>query len=86
MNAEDVISGTQEDRCLVSVSEHVVQSRDPDDSRLTQLPVRAGAARGNGTKVRAVPGVTKAKVGVVFDPPWDPPKMSEAAKLMLRIT
>lgn len=34
-------------------------------------------------KVRAVPGVTDAKVEVVFDPPWDPSKMSEAAKLEL---
>lgn len=34
-------------------------------------------------KVRAVPGVTDAKVEVVFDPPWDPSKMSEAAKLDL---
>jgi len=37
------------------------------------------------TKVRAVPGVTEAKVEVVFDPPWDPSKMSEAAKLALGI-
>jgi hypothetical protein len=29
--------------------------------------------------------MTEAKVGVVFDPPWDPSKMSEAAKLVLRI-
>lgn len=34
-------------------------------------------------KVKAVPGVTDAKVEVVFDPPWDPSKMSEAAKLEL---
>jgi len=37
------------------------------------------------TKVRAVRGVTEAKVEVVFDPPWDPSKMSEAAKLDLGI-
>jgi len=37
------------------------------------------------TKARAVPGVTEAKVEVVFDPPWDPSKMSEAAKLALGI-
>jgi FeS assembly SUF system protein len=34
-------------------------------------------------KVKAVPGVRDAKVEVVFDPPWDPSKMSEAAKLEL---
>lgn len=34
-------------------------------------------------KARAIPGVTDAKVEVVFDPPWDQSKMSEAAKLEL---
>jgi FeS assembly SUF system protein len=34
-------------------------------------------------KVRAIPGVTDARVEVVFDPPWDPSRMSEAAKLEL---
>jgi len=34
-------------------------------------------------KVRAVPGVTDATVEVVWDPPWDPSRMSEAAKLEL---
>jgi FeS assembly SUF system protein len=35
------------------------------------------------TKTRAVPGVTAAKVEVVWDPPWDPSRMSDAAKLQL---
>lgn len=34
-------------------------------------------------KVRAVPGVTVAKVELVWDPPWCMEKMSEAAKLQL---
>jgi metal-sulfur cluster biosynthetic enzyme len=34
-------------------------------------------------KVKTVPGVTDAKVEVVWDPPWDPSKMSEAVKLQL---
>jgi FeS assembly SUF system protein len=34
-------------------------------------------------KVQAVPGVTAAKVEVVWDPPWSPARMSEAAKLQL---
>jgi len=34
-------------------------------------------------KVREVPGVTGVTVDVVWDPPWDPSKMSEAAKLQL---
>jgi FeS assembly SUF system protein len=36
-------------------------------------------------KVRAVPGVRSAKVEVVWDPPWNPNMMSEAAKLELGI-
>lgn len=34
-------------------------------------------------KVQALPGVTQARVEVVWDPPWDPSKMSEAARLQL---
>jgi FeS assembly SUF system protein len=34
-------------------------------------------------RVRAVPGVTDATVEVTFDPPWDPGRMSEAARLQL---
>ena len=34
-------------------------------------------------KVRAVPGVTDAKVELVWDPPWDKSRMSEAAQLQL---
>ncbi|MCI0460504.1 MAG: DUF59 domain-containing protein [Gemmataceae bacterium] len=36
-------------------------------------------------KVRRVPGVTSAKVDVVWEPPWDKDLMSEAAKLQLGI-
>ncbi|HWP56329.1 MAG TPA: SUF system Fe-S cluster assembly protein [Candidatus Acidoferrales bacterium] len=34
-------------------------------------------------KIRSVPGITAVEVEVVWDPPWDPSKMSEAAKLQL---
>jgi FeS assembly SUF system protein len=34
-------------------------------------------------KAAAVPGVTQAKVEIVWDPPWDKDRMSEAAKLQL---
>jgi len=34
-------------------------------------------------KARSVPGVTDAKVDVVWDPPWTKDRMSEAAKLQL---
>lgn len=36
-------------------------------------------------KVKELPGVTSAKADVVWDPPWDMTKMSEAAKLQLGI-
>lgn len=32
-------------------------------------------------KVQAVPGVTQVDVEIVWDPPWDPSRMSEAARL-----
>jgi FeS assembly SUF system protein len=36
-------------------------------------------------KVKAIPGVADAKVQVVWDPPWDKYRMSEAARLELGI-
>ena len=37
------------------------------------------------SKVKAVPGVKSVRVDVVWDPPWNPGMMSEAAKLELGI-
>jgi FeS assembly SUF system protein len=37
------------------------------------------------SRLRAIPGVTSAKVEVVWEPPWDKDRMSEAAKLQLGI-
>jgi FeS assembly SUF system protein len=34
-------------------------------------------------KVQTIPGVTSARVDLVWEPPWDPSMMSEAAKLQL---
>jgi FeS assembly SUF system protein len=34
-------------------------------------------------KAAAVPGVSEAKVEIVWDPPWDKDRMSDAAKLQL---
>lgn len=36
-------------------------------------------------KVKAIPGVTDVKVDVVWDPPWEMSRMSEAARLQLGI-
>ncbi|HZD39248.1 MAG TPA: SUF system Fe-S cluster assembly protein [Terriglobales bacterium] len=35
------------------------------------------------SKVRAISGVSDVKVDLVWEPPWDPSKMSEAARLQL---
>ena len=46
----------------------------------------AGALPGQvESAVRAVPGVTGAHVELVWEPPWTPQRMSEAAKLQLGI-
>lgn len=37
------------------------------------------------TKVRAIPGVTSAKVDLVWDPPWNPSMMSDIAKIQLNM-
>jgi FeS assembly SUF system protein len=36
-------------------------------------------------KVAGIPGVATARVDLVWDPPWDPGKLSDAAKLQLGI-
>ncbi len=35
--------------------------------------------------VSSVPGVKEAKVDVVWDPPWDPSRMSDEARLVLNM-
>ncbi|MBL7685013.1 MAG: DUF59 domain-containing protein [Deltaproteobacteria bacterium] len=37
------------------------------------------------SKIRDLPEVNDVKVEVVWDPPWTPEKMSEAAKLILNV-
>jgi len=36
-------------------------------------------------RLRAIPGVSEARVEVTWDPPWGPDKMTEAAKLQLNM-
>ena len=36
-------------------------------------------------KIKSVAGVTEAKVEVIWEPPWTPEKMSEAARLQLNM-
>ena len=49
----------------------------PNSPSAVELPGQVEA------KVRSVPGVMDARVEVVFDPPWEPSRMSEAARLQL---
>jgi FeS assembly SUF system protein len=49
----------------------------PNCPAAQELPAQVEAA------VAGVPGVTSAKVDVVFDPPWESCMMSEAARLQL---
>ena len=35
------------------------------------------------SKVRAIPGVSAVTIDIVWEPPWDPSKMSEGARLQL---
>jgi len=44
-----------------------------------ELPGQAGEA------VRMIPGVTDVDVEIVWDPPWDPSRMSEDARLALNM-
>jgi FeS assembly SUF system protein len=46
-------------------------------------PVAQSLPREIETKVSAIPGVTKAQVNVVWEPPWNPSMMTEAARLEL---
>ena len=50
---------------------------------LPACPVAGSLPPDVQSKVAAIPGVQSAKVEVVWDPPWTPERMSEAAKLQL---
>src|SRR3989338_10429588 len=51
----------------------------PNCPSAAELPVEVE------TKMKAIGGVTAATVEVVFEPPWQPSMMSEAAKLQLNM-
>jgi FeS assembly SUF system protein len=62
----------------------------PDDFVTVKMTLTAPACPVAGslpgeveTKVRAVEGVSGAKVELVWDPPWKPEMMSKLARLML---
>ncbi len=51
----------------------------PDCPSAQELPIMVENA------VASVPGVKDAKVNVVWDPPWDPSRMSDEARLVLNM-
>jgi FeS assembly SUF system protein len=46
-------------------------------------PVAGTLPKDVENKVRAVPGVSSVQVDLVWEPPWDPSRMTEAARLQL---
>jgi FeS assembly SUF system protein len=46
-------------------------------------PVAGTLPREVESRVRAVPGITDVKLELVWEPPWDRSRMSDAAKLQL---
>jgi FeS assembly SUF system protein len=64
-----------------------VDSSGQVDIRMTLTsplcPVAASLPVEVEDKLRALPGVAAAKVEITWDPPWDPSRMSEAARLQL---
>jgi FeS assembly SUF system protein len=48
-------------------------------------PVAASLPIEVESKVREIPGVSSAKVEIIWDPPWSPEMITEAGKLQLGI-
>lgn len=46
-------------------------------------PLHTAIARGAQTAIRNVPGIERATVNVVWDPPWTPERMSPEARAQL---
>ena len=51
----------------------------PNCPSAAELPMMVESA------VASVPGVSGAKVDIVWDPPWDPSRMSDEARLVLNM-
>ncbi|MBI4467209.1 MAG: metal-sulfur cluster assembly factor [Acidobacteria bacterium] len=49
-------------------------------------PAHGDIADGVRSRVQTIPGVKDAAVEIVWDPPWDPSRMSEEGKRRLGIT
>lgn len=65
---------------------------DPDNNVKLRMTLTSPACPAAGTlppeveaKVKSIPGVASAKVEIVWEPTWDPSRMTEAARLTLGI-
>ena len=71
------------------IYEHKVNEEAKVDIKMTltspSCPVAESLPPEIEMKLRGIPGVSEAKVEVVWDPPWTPEKMTEAAKLELNM-
>ena len=90
--ADESGSATLESRIIAALQ--TVYDLNIDDAGKVEIKMTltspacpvAGALVGQvETKARAVEGVTDAKVELVWDPPWTPDRMTEAAKLALNL-
>lgn len=72
---------------LELIYEIKVDPSGPVEMRMTltspNCPAAASLPLEVEAKVKGIPGVTTARVNVVFDPPWDPSRLSEVAQLEL---
>jgi len=64
------------DDCAVKID---MSLTSPNCPAAQDLPIMVENA------VSSVPGVKEAKVAVVWDPPWDPSRMSDEARLVLNM-
>ncbi len=91
----DVIKTIYDPEIPVNIYElGLIYSIDVDESNFVDIkmtltspacPVAGSLPPEVENKASMVPGVSGAKVELVWDPPWDMSKMSEAAKLQLNL-
>jgi FeS assembly SUF system protein len=65
-----------DDDCLVTID---MTLTTPNCPSAAELPAQVENA------VTGVPGVREAKVNIVWDPPWDPSRMSDEARAVLNM-
>ena len=91
----DVLSSCYDPEIPVNIYElGLIYKIDVDDAKNVGLQMTltspmcpvAGSLPGEvQSKVQAIEGVGEVKVDLVWEPPWGPERMSEAAKLQLNV-